>query len=139
MGRLMWWFVSLARYGEKNPYFSVASFSNGEEDEDKAVTRKVASALERVTSDYHSGSSSSSSSSEEDCALWETPGSSPLTVAPGNATHQVKATVVVYRNIYTLVRLFRQCFYPTWLSKNKINNGLLKIAAVEGWLTKKRF
>ncbi|KAG7282653.1 hypothetical protein CRUP_017579 [Coryphaenoides rupestris] len=73
----------LTLYGEKNPYFSVASFSNGEEDEDKEVTRKVASALERVTSDYHSGSSS-----EEDCALWETPGSSPLTVAPGNTTHQ---------------------------------------------------
>uniref|UniRef100_UPI0037E88981 protein BTG3 n=1 Tax=Semicossyphus pulcher TaxID=241346 RepID=UPI0037E88981 len=45
------------RYGEQNPCFSVASFSNDEE-EDKDVAKKVTSALERVTSDYHSGSSS---------------------------------------------------------------------------------
>ncbi|XP_032389684.1 protein BTG3 [Etheostoma spectabile] len=43
------------RVGEQNPCFSVASFSNEEEEEDVA---KVTSALERVTSDYHSGSSS---------------------------------------------------------------------------------
>lgn len=45
------------RYGEQNPCFSVASFSNDDE-EDKDVAKKVTSALERVTSDYHSGSSS---------------------------------------------------------------------------------
>ncbi|XP_034406049.1 protein BTG3 [Cyclopterus lumpus] len=43
------------RYGEHNPSFSVASFSCNEGDTDVA---KVTSALERVTSDYHSGSSS---------------------------------------------------------------------------------
>lgn len=45
------------RYGENNPWFSVATLSSEDED-DKAVTKKVTSALERVTSDYHSGSSS---------------------------------------------------------------------------------
>ncbi|KAJ3589651.1 hypothetical protein NHX12_010494 [Muraenolepis orangiensis] len=64
------------RYGEQNPHFSVASFSDGDE-HDKEVTRKVTSAVERVTSDYHSGSSS-----DEDSTLWETPSASPLTVAP---------------------------------------------------------
>ncbi|XP_034744917.1 protein BTG3 [Etheostoma cragini] len=44
------------RVGEQNPCFSVASFSKTK-DEDKDVA-KVTSALERVTSDYHSGSSS---------------------------------------------------------------------------------
>ncbi|XP_026184131.1 protein BTG3 [Mastacembelus armatus] len=44
------------RYGEQNPCFSVATFSSDEED--KEVAKKVTSALERVTSDYHSGSSS---------------------------------------------------------------------------------
>ncbi|KAM6984337.1 LOW QUALITY PROTEIN: protein BTG3 [Tautogolabrus adspersus] len=45
------------RYGEQNHFFSVASFSNDDK-EDKDVAKKVTSALERVTSDYHSGSSS---------------------------------------------------------------------------------
>ncbi|XP_059913274.1 protein BTG3 [Gadus macrocephalus] len=71
------------RYGETNPYFSVASFSEGEADE-KEVARKVTSALERVTSDYSSGSSS-----DEDCTLRETPGSSALTIALDCTTHQV--------------------------------------------------
>ncbi|XP_029029492.1 protein BTG3 [Betta splendens] len=44
------------RYGEQNPCFSVATFCSDEEDKD--VTKKVTTALERVTSDYHSGSSS---------------------------------------------------------------------------------
>ncbi|KAK2828834.1 hypothetical protein Q5P01_019868 [Channa striata] len=44
------------RYGEQNPCFSVATFSVNEEEKD--VAKKVTSALERVTSDYHSGSSS---------------------------------------------------------------------------------
>lgn len=46
----------IIRYGEQNHFFSVATFSN--EEEDKDVAKKVTSALERVTSDYHSGSSS---------------------------------------------------------------------------------
>lgn len=45
------------RYGEQNPCFSVATFPSEEED-GKDVAKKVTSALERVTSDYHSGSSS---------------------------------------------------------------------------------
>nr|XP_020468047.1 protein BTG3 [Monopterus albus]XP_020468048.1 protein BTG3 [Monopterus albus] len=49
------------RYGEHNPCFSVAAFSNDEEDKD--VAKKVTNALERVTSDYHSGSSSDEESS----------------------------------------------------------------------------
>ncbi|XP_037603546.1 protein BTG3 [Sebastes umbrosus] len=44
------------RFGEQNPCFSVASFSNDDEDDKDVVT--VTRALERVTSDYHSGSSS---------------------------------------------------------------------------------
>ncbi|XP_060941870.1 protein BTG3 [Limanda limanda] len=45
------------RYAEQNPFFSVATFPRDEEEE-KEVAKKVTSALERVTSDYHSGSSS---------------------------------------------------------------------------------
>ncbi|XP_037543535.1 protein BTG3 [Nematolebias whitei] len=57
------------RYGEQNPCFSVASFSSDDED-DKDVAKKVTSALERVTSDYHSGSSSDEESTH----------ASPLTI-----------------------------------------------------------
>ncbi|XP_030648700.1 protein BTG3 [Chanos chanos] len=46
------------RYGEKNLAFTVASFSSDDEDDKEDVTKKVTSAVERVTSDYHSGSSS---------------------------------------------------------------------------------
>ncbi|XP_038846090.1 protein BTG3 [Salvelinus namaycush] len=52
------------RYGERNLAFTVASFS-GDDKED--VTKKVTSAVERVTSDYHS-----CSSSDEDSGLRET-------------------------------------------------------------------
>ena len=45
----------IIRHGETNPWFSLATFSNDEDDKDVA---KVTQALERVTSDYHSGSSS---------------------------------------------------------------------------------
>lgn len=65
------------RYGEQNPCFSVASFSNDNE-EDKDVAKKVTSALERVTSDYHSGSSSDEESVR----------SSPLTVPSSRCAHQ---------------------------------------------------
>lgn len=64
------------RYGEQNPYFSVASFSNDDE-EDKDVA-KVTSALERVTSDYHSGSSSDE---ESTCT-------SPVTVPNSHCAYQ---------------------------------------------------
>ncbi|XP_010766085.1 protein BTG3 [Notothenia coriiceps] len=43
------------RHGETNPWFSLATFSDDEDGKDVA---KVTQALERVTSDYHSGSSS---------------------------------------------------------------------------------
>ncbi|XP_056140854.1 protein BTG3 [Lampris incognitus] len=72
------------RYGEQNPSFSVASFSSDDE-KDKDVTKKVASALERVTSDYHSGSSS-----DEETTLRETSSSpSPLTTPRSCCTHQM--------------------------------------------------
>ncbi|KAL4608756.1 protein BTG3-like isoform X1 [Arapaima gigas] len=45
------------RYGEKNFAFTVATFSADDEDKEE-LTKKVANAVERVTSDYHSGSSS---------------------------------------------------------------------------------
>ncbi|KAM9728076.1 protein BTG3 isoform 2-T2 [Menidia menidia] len=65
------------RYGEQNPCFSVATFSSDDED-DKEVAKKVTSALERVTSDYHSGSSSDEESTR----------SSPLTVPYSRWSHQ---------------------------------------------------
>lgn len=46
------------RYGEKNHGFTVASFSSDDDDDKEDVTKRVTSAVERVTSDYHSGSSS---------------------------------------------------------------------------------
>uniref|UniRef100_A0A8C6TSP7 B-cell translocation gene 3 n=1 Tax=Neogobius melanostomus TaxID=47308 RepID=A0A8C6TSP7_9GOBI len=57
------------RLEENKPYMTVATMSNDDED-DKEVTKKVTSALERVTSDYHSGTSSDEESTR----------SSPLTL-----------------------------------------------------------
>lgn len=68
----------IIRYGEHNPCFSVATFSNDNE-EDKDVAKKVTSALERVTSDYHSGSSSDEESIR----------TSPLTVLNSRCPYQV--------------------------------------------------
>ncbi|KAM7398522.1 hypothetical protein PAMA_006431 [Pampus argenteus] len=65
------------RYGEQNPCFSVASFSSDEEGKD--VAKKVTSALERVTSDYHSGSSSDEESTR----------TSPLTIPNSRCAYQV--------------------------------------------------
>ena len=48
----------ILRYGEKNNAFIVASFENEEENKDE-ISKKVTRALDKVTSDYHSGSSSS--------------------------------------------------------------------------------
>lgn len=45
------------RLDENKPFLTVATMSSDDED-DKEFAKKVASALERVTSDYHSGSSS---------------------------------------------------------------------------------
>ncbi|TDH04635.1 hypothetical protein EPR50_G00134890 [Perca flavescens] len=64
------------RVGEQNPCFSVASFCNTEE-EDKDVV-KVTSALERVTSDYHSGSSSDEESTR----------TSPFTISNSHCAYQ---------------------------------------------------
>ncbi|XP_069801228.1 protein BTG3 [Dendropsophus ebraccatus] len=44
------------RYGEKNPSFVVASFDS--KDDKMEISQKVNYAIEKVTSDYHSGSSS---------------------------------------------------------------------------------
>ncbi|CAN9501566.1 unnamed protein product [Ophioblennius macclurei] len=66
------------RYGEQNPCFSVATFSSEDED-DKDVAKKVTSALERVTSDYHSGSSSDEESTR----------TSPLTVPNRRSSYQM--------------------------------------------------
>lgn len=68
----------IIRYGEQNPCFSVATFSSDKE-EDKEVARKVTSALERVTSDYHSGSSSDEESTR----------TSPLTIPNNRCAYQV--------------------------------------------------
>ncbi|CAB1352559.1 unnamed protein product [Coregonus sp. 'balchen'] len=65
------------RYGEKNHAFTVASFF-GDED----VTKKVTSAVERGTSDYHSGSTS-----DEDSGLRET--RPPLSFPQNHHTYQV--------------------------------------------------
>ncbi|XP_061105992.1 protein BTG3 [Conger conger] len=53
------------RYGENNPAFTVASFLGDNEDDKEDVTKKVTRAVEKVTSDYHSGSSSDEESSRE--------------------------------------------------------------------------
>ncbi|XP_048874365.1 protein BTG3 isoform X2 [Brienomyrus brachyistius] len=53
------------RYGEMNLAFTVASFS-GDDDNKEDVTKEVTSAVERVTSDYHSGSSSDEENSTRD-------------------------------------------------------------------------
>ncbi|XP_029304131.1 protein BTG3 [Cottoperca gobio] len=76
------------RYGEQNLCFSVATFSNDDEDKDVA---KLTRALERVTSDYHSGSSSD----EEGMRT------SPLTVH--NSAYQVMNPAA-----------------PTWLPKKMV-------------------
>lgn len=70
--------LPIIRYGEQNPCFSVASFSSDVE-EDKDVAKKVTSALERVTSDYHSGSSSDEESTR----------TSPLTIPSSRCAYQV--------------------------------------------------
>ncbi|XP_018610611.1 protein BTG3-like isoform X2 [Scleropages formosus] len=56
------------RYGEKNFAFTVASFSGDEEDKEE-VTKKVTNAVERVTSDYHSGSSSDEEGSTREASV----------------------------------------------------------------------
>ncbi|KAK9517590.1 hypothetical protein VZT92_022949 [Zoarces viviparus] len=64
------------RYREDNPCFSVASFSS--DDEAEIDVAKLTSALERVTSDYHSGSSSVEESTQ----------ASPITVFNGRRAYQ---------------------------------------------------
>ncbi|XP_074833184.1 protein BTG4 [Carettochelys insculpta] len=44
------------RYGEKNPPFTVVHFEGDEEDRD--VSQRISSAVDKATSDYHSGTSS---------------------------------------------------------------------------------
>lgn len=92
------------RYGEQSPCFSVATFS-GDEEDDKDVAKKVTSALERVTSDYHSGSSSDEDSTH----------TSPLTV-PRPWAHQVVCDVIQCADVSMVlssccVCLLRRCCY----------------------------
>ncbi|CAJ1064628.1 protein BTG3 [Xyrichtys novacula] len=70
------------RYGEQNPCFSVATFSNDHK-EDKDFAKKMTSALQRVTSDYHSGSSSDEEGLHN----------SPLTVHNSHCTKQNSKTM----------------------------------------------
>ncbi|CAB1352526.1 unnamed protein product [Coregonus sp. 'balchen'] len=70
------------QYGEKNIAFTVASFSGDDEDDKEDVTKKVTSAVERVTSDYHS-----CSSSDEDSGLRET--RPPLTFPQNRHKYQM--------------------------------------------------
>ncbi|XP_035288056.1 protein BTG3 [Anguilla anguilla] len=57
------------RYGEKNHAFTVASFSGDDVDDKEDVTKKVTSAVEKVTSDYHSGSSSDEESGTREACV----------------------------------------------------------------------
>ncbi|XP_066507404.1 protein BTG3 [Hoplias malabaricus] len=68
------------RYGEKNLAFTVASFSSDDDDDDddkEDVTKKVTSAVERVTSDYHSGSSSDEDSGYRESRITSFPHNHP--------------------------------------------------------------
>ncbi|XP_053773991.1 protein BTG3 [Desmodus rotundus] len=67
------------RYGEKNNAFIVASFENEDENKDE-ISKKVTRALDKVTSDYHSGSSSSD---EETTSKEMEVKSSSVTATPG--------------------------------------------------------
>ncbi|KAJ6653938.1 hypothetical protein lerEdw1_007570 [Lerista edwardsae] len=67
------------RYGEKNPPFTVAHFENNEEDPDLSL--HINQAVEKATSDYHSGTSSD----EESCST--EPKSIP-TVSNPNSVYQ---------------------------------------------------
>ncbi len=78
----------------------MATFSNDEE-EDKDVAKKVTNALERVTSDYHSGSSSDEESMR----------ASPLTVSYGRCAHQV-----LYSTFYSSYK------YPVCVCKSIESN-----------------
>ncbi|GAB1300387.1 Protein BTG3 [Apodemus speciosus] len=63
------------RYGEKNNAFIVASFENEDENKDE-ISKKVSRALDKVTSDYHSGSSSSDEDTSKEVEV------KPSSVAP---------------------------------------------------------
>lgn len=109
--------VPIIRYGEQNPCFSVATFSNDEE-EDKDVA-KVTSALERVTSDYHSGSSSDEESTR----------TSPLTVPNSRCSYKVlhhKFNMIKYPkqvwrriNLFLLLKAMNPAA-PTWHPKKMV-------------------
>lgn len=67
------------RYREKNNAFIVASFEH--EDENKGeISKKVTRALDKVTSDYHSGSSSSDEETSKEMEV--KPSSVPAAPSP---------------------------------------------------------
>ncbi|XP_011781924.1 PREDICTED: protein BTG3 isoform X2 [Colobus angolensis palliatus] len=76
------------RYGEKNNAFIVASFENEDENKDE-ISRKVTRALDKVTSDYHSGSSSSDEETSKE-----------MEVKPSSVT---AAASPVYQNLLTYI------------------------------------
>uniref|UniRef100_A0A8D0GU54 BTG anti-proliferation factor 4 n=1 Tax=Sphenodon punctatus TaxID=8508 RepID=A0A8D0GU54_SPHPU len=51
------------RYGERNPPFAIVHFDGDEEDRD--LSQRISQAVDKVTSDYHSGTSSDEESSQE--------------------------------------------------------------------------
>ncbi|XP_053308360.1 protein BTG4 [Spea bombifrons] len=55
-------FEVCCRYGEKNSPFTIASFMGKE---DPNVSKRISSAVEKATSDYHSGTSSDEETSKE--------------------------------------------------------------------------
>ncbi|CAH2320274.1 BTG4 [Pelobates cultripes] len=55
-------FEVCCRYGEKNSPFTIASFKGKE---DPYVSKRISSAVEKATSDYHSGTSSDEETSKE--------------------------------------------------------------------------
>lgn len=96
---------SPARFGEQNACFSVATFSSDNED-DRDVAKKVTSALERVTSDYHSGSSSDEESTR----------SSPL--SSSYRPHQVPSCTLITQELSSVVSDWKLCFSALFQTMN---------------------
>ncbi|KAL1787543.1 BTG3 [Sigmodon hispidus] len=75
------------RYGEKNNAFIVASFENEDENKDE-ISKKVSRALDKVTSDYHSGSSSSDEETSKEVEV-----KPPLVTATPSPVYQISELI----------------------------------------------
>lgn len=84
--------LPLLRYGEKNPPFIVAHFENNEEDAD--ISLRISQAVDKATSDYHSGTSSDEESTE--------PRTIP-TVSNPNSVYQVRGCMQ-WRTLWVQLR-----------------------------------